>query len=173
MSTNVTFAGSGTSATPNKKDAATSSDPKITHGVKKEKPAITTTGKTLEKFLEWAEYLYDYDRNKVRKILKAYDLSTYTPESWWTYAALVREHWMDEHAKKAIPEVCPICQAKTEQNSSDDGMYGARRGWRCTADHLHFAMSRWAHLKPVMVNRPDPLEVWYPERKDEKCLTLE
>lgn len=114
--------------------------------------------KTIEDLWAWAERTYGYDKDQVRKIMLARNIDTFIAENWFTYTGFITEHRWEEEAKKAFPQVCPICGSETERNTKDDNFYGARWGWRCVADRFHFAHHQWAHLKPVMVNRPDPFK---------------
>jgi hypothetical protein len=124
--------------------------------------------KTIEDLLAWAERTYGFDRDQVRKIMLAYNIDTFLPENWFTYTGFITEHRWQEEAQKAFPLACPICGSETERNTADDDMYGARWGWRCIADRFHFALHQWAHLKPMMVNRPDVLQFGYEESEIER-----
>jgi hypothetical protein len=140
----------------------TTQDVTNTHSTEFEKSIpkpIVAEPKTIQDLRDWAFRIYEYDADKLKKIMLSYDIQEFFPDSWWTYTGLIGKFHLDELAEEAFPKECPICGAPTEYNEKDNHMFGATWGWRCTADRYHFIKHQWAPLKGVMVNRPDPLDL--------------
>jgi hypothetical protein len=100
------------------------------------------TPKSPQLLYDWAEYHFNFSKEKVRLIMSAHNLTHFKPDSWWTYTELVRQTWEDEQAKNEYPEDCPICGAPTERNRGRDGLFGMKYGWMCTANRFHFMQER-------------------------------
>jgi hypothetical protein len=115
-----------------------------THSTDKVEPpeSYEASPKTPQLLFDWAEYHFNFSKEKVRKVMNANGLTHFKPDAWWTYTELIRNTWEDEQAAAQFPEFCPICGAATERDRSRDGLFGVKYGWLCTADRFHFMQER-------------------------------
>lgn len=103
--------------------------------------------KTPQLLFDWAEYHFNFSKERVKKILATHNLTHFKADAWWTYTELIRMEWQDEQARTEFPEVCPICGAPVERDRGRDGLFGVKYGWLCTADRYHFMQERVNHLR--------------------------
>lgn len=115
-----------------------------THSTDKVEPpeSYEATPKSPQLLFDWAEYHFNFSKERVKKIMSQHNLTHFKVESWWTYTELIRQAWEDEQAQNSFPEHCPICGAPVERDRGRDGLFGVKYGWLCTADRFHFMKER-------------------------------
>jgi hypothetical protein len=115
-----------------------------THSTDKAEPpeSYEATPKSPQLLFDWAEYHFNFSKERVKKIMSQNNLTHFKADSWWTYTELIRQEWEDEQAKAQFPEVCPICGAPVERNRGRDGLFGVKYGWMCTVGRFHFMQER-------------------------------
>lgn len=103
--------------------------------------------RNIEALFSWAEEHFEYDKDKVRAIMRYYNIEGYNPDKWWTCTGLLRHYHTEEVNYRLYPDVCPICEAEVKRDSSKDGLFGVIYGWACTEDAVHFMLHRVNELR--------------------------
>jgi hypothetical protein len=100
------------------------------------------TPKSPQLLFDWAEYHFNFSKERVKKVMAAHNLTHFKADAWWTYTELIRQEWEDEQAQSSFPEHCPICSAPVERYRGYDGLFGVKFGWLCTENRFHFMQER-------------------------------
>lgn len=108
---------------------------------------LAFTEKTPQDLFDWAELHFNYEPEKVKEILKGHGKTVFYASNWWMYVILIRTAWENDEARKEYPEVCPICSQAIERDKRNDGRFGVKFGWKCTANRFHFMTARVNELR--------------------------
>lgn len=119
------------------------------HSTDKAEPpeSYEATPKSPQLLFDWAEYHFNFSKERVKAVMTKHNLTHFKADAWWTYTELIRQEWEDEQALALFPETCPICGAPTERNRDKDGLFGVKYGWLCTTDRSHFMLERIYNLR--------------------------